>query len=1446
MLLATVLLVMLSTAGAFAQAQTRWYFPEGATGPAFEEFILLANPTSTPANVRLTFLKGDGSPQAVDTIVEPTSRRTICVNQLPGLELNGEVSVIVDSLNGVPVVAERTMYWLGADRRGGHNATGMAAPATTWYLAEGATGFFETYVLLSNPGGSSVTAVLSFQREDGLNVGHVQVVPANSRRTVAVSSVPGMGPNLAFATQITSTGPILVERAMYWLGFAGGHAASAIATPSTTWHFAEGFTAGDYQTFVLLGNPNNATAAVTARFMRDDGVVVARNYSIPARSRLTIHANSVPELLSAAFATSVQSTLPIVAERATYWGGFQEGNVVAGEPALQPRWGFAEGMAGTVDGLPYETFFLFSNPSTSPITVTGTFYREDGTGMVLPITVGAQSRATLFGATVPGMFDQRFAAFFESSTPFLVERAVYWGANRFGGHGSAGVPWTGTIQAPPGLAGPTITPAGGTFSAEPGVQLTSAVPGTIRYTLDGSDPTSGSAAYGGPLTITHTATLRARTFFANGASSQVSSATFNLQVDAPAISPPSGTYTGGQPVTIHVPPNATVRYTTNGATPTETSPLYAGPLAYSGQQIQLRARALRTGWTPSLVAAADFTFTHGTVAMPVPTPGAGLYAPGQNVNLSIPPGSLVHYTLDGSEPTEASPTYHGLPITLQEPATLRARAFAQSFTPSAILTAAYQMRVAAPTMTPNGGSFTSSTLVQFNTATATAVMRYTLDGEDPTASSPQATSLVVPPDSTVKVQAFRPGWEPSTLAAATFVHPSPQIASPAIVQLTGGIGPTSLQQAGGAVQFSIGNGGIDPSTVQIDVNGVTRPTGSVSASAGLVTANAALVDGRNDVILVGLDFNGLLIYQGSTLWAGNRSLQVQVRTPSGTAIGGAVISAELVAEPSVIMTAVTNASGIATLPRLPAAQAVRLTIQSTSYFDKTTVVPAGVASAIVALDIDNNNFETITTNGWIVQSTLPALQPHMEARRPWVDCGSCIPRGAVQAAQLAEPSPANALAGPDWDLMVQTYNTLVPQTITRSFAAHAGTRAVTVRYRFASFEVFYSNPVADAFQVRLRSSSGQTLTDTQTVFSLLPFFTNGVTAWRTLTIPVSSDGETITLEASVTNNVDAALVSYVEVDKLEESRYSASARLVEYRDQPPLNTTTNEPLDYLSVSPHTYWNSMTRVRGTLTLTGPESDSVSDVELRIYEAEDLEHRATGRLPLGLRPSVLRSFGTTGQNAVSTAQLLFEIPGTELADFGQTTDGELLLRLRVSYASGRPPLETTIRYAQKLVRYTGANRYGERDADPCIIPPPNAWIPYPCGGDDWARPSTSATLALPALSGFNFGDFSNMNGGKFPIHTSLEHQQGRGVDAQFTDAALTRRDRNTADALITLLNSSVGPRVVRIGVTFTAAMRQHLEQAPNLVNGRRPLDYIMNWPGHADHIHIGINGNVPLRP
>jgi len=120
-----------------------------------------------------------------------------------------------------------------------------------------------------------------------------------------------------------------------------------------------------------------------------------------------------PELVDAAFATTVTASAPIVAERAMYWGGFIEGTATAGVTDEHTRWAFAEGLAGVFGGNPYETFYLFLNASGSPITLTGSFYREDGYGTRQQYTIPANSRFTLYAAAVPHLLGQKFGAVFE-------------------------------------------------------------------------------------------------------------------------------------------------------------------------------------------------------------------------------------------------------------------------------------------------------------------------------------------------------------------------------------------------------------------------------------------------------------------------------------------------------------------------------------------------------------------------------------------------------------------------------------------------------------------------------------------------------------------------------------------------------------------------------------------------------------------------------------------------------------------------------------------------------------------------------------------------------------------------------------------------------------------------------------------------------------------------
>ena len=95
--------------------------------------------------------------------MQPTSRATFIVNGVTGLP-PGAVSAIVES--DVDIVVERSMTWPGAAQRGGHNSGGVLAPAAQWYLAEGVTGFFETFVLITNTNSSAAVNVeVTFLRE---------------------------------------------------------------------------------------------------------------------------------------------------------------------------------------------------------------------------------------------------------------------------------------------------------------------------------------------------------------------------------------------------------------------------------------------------------------------------------------------------------------------------------------------------------------------------------------------------------------------------------------------------------------------------------------------------------------------------------------------------------------------------------------------------------------------------------------------------------------------------------------------------------------------------------------------------------------------------------------------------------------------------------------------------------------------------------------------------------------------------------------------------------------------------------------------------------------------------------------------------------------------------------------------------------------------------------
>ena len=153
---------------------------------------------------------------------------------------------------------------------------GVPAAATSWFLAEGATGaFFDLYVLIANPGSTDASVTAQFAKPDGTIVTQTYTVRAHSRFSVYVDGVPGLE-NAAVATTLTSTNavPIVAERAMYWPGgffdYYEGHSSAGSTATALEWVVSGGENGGadSVRTFVLIANTASNRAKPPSRCCR--------------------------------------------------------------------------------------------------------------------------------------------------------------------------------------------------------------------------------------------------------------------------------------------------------------------------------------------------------------------------------------------------------------------------------------------------------------------------------------------------------------------------------------------------------------------------------------------------------------------------------------------------------------------------------------------------------------------------------------------------------------------------------------------------------------------------------------------------------------------------------------------------------------------------------------------------------------------------------------------------------------------------------------------------------------------------------------------------------------------------------------------------------------------------------------------------------------------------
>ena len=189
-----------------------WVWPEGLAGNGINETYVIYNPGPRPAAVRLSIGLQQGSAEPFSLDVGPYQVATVVSEQSARVPAGVAHSATLTSVNGVPVVASRTVTATNAQAPGGtRNGVGqllgarLAAPR--WLVpAVLSDAHHQGRVVVYNPGPRPVRAALA-----GLHAARSRAatVPAGGRVDLVVPS------GVSSPVDIRATGPVYVEYDLY-------------------------------------------------------------------------------------------------------------------------------------------------------------------------------------------------------------------------------------------------------------------------------------------------------------------------------------------------------------------------------------------------------------------------------------------------------------------------------------------------------------------------------------------------------------------------------------------------------------------------------------------------------------------------------------------------------------------------------------------------------------------------------------------------------------------------------------------------------------------------------------------------------------------------------------------------------------------------------------------------------------------------------------------------------------------------------------------------------------------------------------------------------------------------------------------------------------------------------------------------------------------------------
>lgn len=335
---------------------------------------------------------------------------------------------------------------------------------------------------------------------------------------------------------------------------------------------------------------------------------------------------------------------------------------------------------------------------------------------------------------------------------------------------------------------------------------------------------------------------------------------------APVISPPSGIVSASsQTVTITDPtPGQIIFYEIlpegSTVTPFSGNPYNLGYYGYTGpitinQSQTVAAATYEDGYNWSPTVSANYTLApYGQAPPPSFSPPGGVYTSAQIVSIKDSVASAtIHYTTDGSQPTESSPVY-GNSIQVNSSETIQAIATGTGYLPSLVAAAFYTVNLPAPDFSisvspatlsvyPGGATTTTLTLSSLNGFSQNvsfacsglptgATCSFSPSTVVPSGSS-SSTTLTISASSTASIrQGARFHFVPvSTLALALCWagFKKRHLRCVTLVMLLGSVSALALGGCGGG-----GSGG------QVSQNSPVTSTVTVTASSGSLSHSAKL------------------------------------------------------------------------------------------------------------------------------------------------------------------------------------------------------------------------------------------------------------------------------------------------------------------------------------------------------------------------------------------------------------------------------------------------------------------------------------------------------------------------------------------------------------------------------------------------------------------------------